>query len=137
MKPASLFCALFCLGICLPPPTTAVTPPPARQCKAWLVQSIPTDMPLLPRVPGVLFTGEAFQWLAGNATKRLDIIAQYWQLLAQSENPESGDYGFSAEEMEVFGEDEGRAVYRYLADAADRKDHSALWILPRLRLRVI
>ncbi|URD72192.1 hypothetical protein MUK42_33757 [Musa troglodytarum] len=84
-----------------------------------------------------IVTGEAFQWLAGNATKRLDIIAQYWQLLAQSENPESGDYGFSAEEMEVFGEDEGRAVYRYLADAADRKDHSALWILPRLRLRVI
>ncbi|PIN06854.1 hypothetical protein CDL12_20585 [Handroanthus impetiginosus] len=27
------------------------------QCKAWLVQSIPTDMPHLSRVPGVLSTG--------------------------------------------------------------------------------
>ena len=29
-----------------------------EQCKAWLVQSIPTDMPHLPRVPGVLSSGE-------------------------------------------------------------------------------
>ena len=29
----------------------------ADTCKAWLVQSIPTDMPHLRRVPGVLSTG--------------------------------------------------------------------------------
>jgi phospholipase D3/4 len=28
------------------------------QCKAWLVQSIPTDMPHLSPVPGVLTTGK-------------------------------------------------------------------------------
>ncbi|XP_010265574.1 PREDICTED: phospholipase D Z-like [Nelumbo nucifera] len=31
---------------------------PASQCKAWLVQSIPTDMPDLPRINGVLSTGD-------------------------------------------------------------------------------
>lgn len=30
------------------------------ECKAWLVQSIPTDMPELPLVPGVLATGDFF-----------------------------------------------------------------------------
>lgn len=29
-----------------------------EQCKVWLVQSIPTDMPHLPLVPGVLSTGK-------------------------------------------------------------------------------
>lgn len=29
----------------------------SQECKGWLVQSIPTDMPHLPRVPGVLSTG--------------------------------------------------------------------------------
>jgi hypothetical protein len=29
----------------------------AASCRAWLVQSIPTDMPHLRRVPGVLSTG--------------------------------------------------------------------------------
>jgi len=32
-------------------------PAGAATCKAWLVQSIPTDMPHLRRVPGVLSTG--------------------------------------------------------------------------------
>lgn len=69
----------------------------------------------------LILAGEVFRWLAGNSTKRLDIIAQYWQLLAQPENPKSGDYGFSSEEMERFGAGEGRAVYKSLEDAADRK----------------
>lgn len=29
----------------------------SAHCNAWLVQSIPTDMPLLRRVPGVLSSG--------------------------------------------------------------------------------
>lgn len=33
-------------------------------CKAWLVQSIPTDMPHLSHVPGVLSTGTFF--IVGN-----------------------------------------------------------------------
>ncbi|WOL13507.1 hypothetical protein Cni_G22277 [Canna indica] len=117
MKPSSLFFVLFFFAVAAASSSSSSRP----QCKAWLAQSIPTDMPLLPRVPGVLSTGEVLRWLAGNATKRLDIIAQYWQLLAQPENPKSGDYGFSAEEMERFGAGEGRAVYKSLEDAADRK----------------
>ncbi|KAL6603741.1 hypothetical protein ACP70R_044102 [Stipagrostis hirtigluma subsp. patula] len=93
----------------------------AASCKAWLVQSIPTDMPQLRRVPGVLSTGDVLQWLSGNATKNLDIIAQYWQFLAQPKNPKSGDYGFSETEMTRFGADEGLRVYKALENAADRK----------------
>ncbi|WVZ79177.1 hypothetical protein U9M48_026785 [Paspalum notatum var. saurae] len=93
----------------------------AVTCKAWLVQSIPTDMPHLRRVPGVLSTGDVLQWLSGNATRSLDILAQYWQLLAQPNNPKSGDYGFSDSDMKRFGADEGRRVYKALENAADRK----------------
>ncbi|XP_062178691.1 uncharacterized protein LOC133883392 isoform X1 [Phragmites australis] len=93
----------------------------AATCKAWLVQSIPTDMPHLRRVPGVLSTGDVLQWLSGNATKNLDILAQYWQFLAQPKNPKSGDYGFSESDMKRFGADEGLRVYKALENAADRK----------------
>ena len=40
--------------LCSPHASLSVS---AHQCKAWLVQSIPTDMPHLPRVSGVLSTG--------------------------------------------------------------------------------
>ncbi|CAN6177334.1 unnamed protein product [Urochloa humidicola] len=100
-----------------PPPAGAA----ADTCKAWLVQSFPTDMPHLRRVPGVLSTGDVLQWLSGNATKSLDILAQYWQFLAQPDNPKSGDYGYSDSDMKQFGADEGRQVYKALENAADRK----------------
>ncbi|OEL27793.1 Phospholipase D Z [Dichanthelium oligosanthes] len=93
----------------------------ADTCKAWLVQSIPTDMPHLRRVPGVLSTGDVLQWLSGNATKSLDILAQYWQFLAQPNNPKSGDYGYSDSDMKRFGADVGRQVYKALENAADRR----------------
>jgi phospholipase D3/4 len=89
-------------------------------CKVWLVQSIPTDMPELERVPGVLSTADVLRWLAGNATDALDITAQYWELVAEPDNPLSGDYGFSAQQMEQFGAPAGQAVYASLLAAADR-----------------
>jgi phospholipase D3/4 len=61
------------------------------------------------------------QWLSGNATKSLDILAQYWQFLPQPNNPKSGDYGFSESDMRRFGADQGRRVYKALENAADRK----------------
>uniref|UniRef100_A0A6M2F2L8 PLD phosphodiesterase domain-containing protein n=1 Tax=Populus davidiana TaxID=266767 RepID=A0A6M2F2L8_9ROSI len=90
------------------------------QCKAWLVQSIPTDMPHLSPVPGVLTTGDVLLWLAKNSTKSLDVIAQYWQLVASPADPRSGDYGYSKEEMKRFGVDQGSAVYNAIEDAALR-----------------
>ncbi|OAY53595.1 phospholipase D Z [Manihot esculenta] len=89
-------------------------------CKAWLVQSIPTDMPHLRRIPGVLSTGDVLRWLAGNSTKHLDVIAQYWQLVAHPDDSRSGDYGYSIDDMKKFGAFEGSAVYRAIEDAADR-----------------
>ncbi|KAG8075121.1 hypothetical protein GUJ93_ZPchr0006g45011 [Zizania palustris] len=60
-----------------------------NSCKAWLVQSIPTDLPHLRRVPGLLSIADVLQWLSGNATKNLGILAQYWQFLAQPKNLKS------------------------------------------------
>lgn len=91
-----------------------------EHCKAWLVQSIPTDMPQLSRVPGVLSTADVFRWLAGNSSWSLDIIAQYWQLIAHPEDPRSGDYGYSNDDMLRFEANDGFEVYRALEDAADR-----------------
>ncbi|CAB4265870.1 unnamed protein product [Prunus armeniaca] len=92
----------------------------SAQCKAWLAQSIPTDMPGLPRVPGVLSTGDVLKWLASNSTERLDVIAQYWQLVAHPEDPRSGDFGYSKEDLQRFGAQEGASVYSALENAADR-----------------
>ncbi|AQK90671.1 Protein MEI2-like 1 [Zea mays] len=78
-------------------------------------------MPHLSRIPGVLSTGDVLQWLSGNATKSLDILAQYWQFLPQPNNPKSGDYGFSKSDMRRFGADEGRRVYKALENAADQR----------------
>ncbi|OIW14972.1 hypothetical protein TanjilG_30691 [Lupinus angustifolius] len=90
------------------------------KCKAWLVQSIPTDMPHLSHVPGVLSTGDVLRWLAENSTKKLDVIAQYWQLLASPNDPRSGDYGYTKYQMKHFGANQGAAVYNSLDDAAHR-----------------
>jgi phospholipase D3/4 len=85
-----------------------------------LVQSIPTDMPELPAVPGVLRTGDVLQWLAGNSSKSLDIMSYYWELLALPKNPASGDYGYSQQQLDQFGAPVGQAVYDSLIAAADR-----------------
>jgi hypothetical protein len=68
----------------------------------------------------ICFKGDVFQWIAGNATKSLDLLVQYWELLAQPNNSQSGDYGYSAEDMERFGTSVGQAVYRSLDAAAGR-----------------
>lgn len=103
--------------LCLPHASLSVS---AHQCKAWLVQSIPTDMPHLARVSGVLSTGDVFRWLAQNSSHKLDIIAQYWQLNAQPKDPRSGDYGYSKADMRRFGAAQGSQVYKAIEDAADR-----------------
>lgn len=61
-----------------------------------------------------------FRWLAGNSSDKLDIMAQYWQLIAQPNDPRSGDYGYSEESMKNFGSGDGSSVYKSIEDAADR-----------------
>ncbi|KAI6680386.1 hypothetical protein NL676_034267 [Syzygium grande] len=51
---------------------------------------------------------DVLRWLAGNSTKKLDVIAQYWQLNARPDDPRSGDYGYSRSDMLRFGADLGR-----------------------------
>lgn len=58
--------------------------------------------------------------MAGNSSKSLDIIAQYWQLTAHPDDPRSGDYGYSKDDMSRFGADDGDQVYQALDNAADR-----------------
>lgn len=64
--------------------------------------------------------GDVLRWLAANTTKRLDIIAQYWQLLASPNDPRSGDYGYTQHQMHKFGAHQGAALYQALDAAADR-----------------
>lgn len=92
----------------------------STKCKAWLVQSIPTDMPDLRLIPGVLSSGDVLNWLAGNATQSLDLTVQYWQFLAQPNDNQSGDYGFSQAEMDHFGAPVGASVFKSLEEVADR-----------------
>ncbi|KAL4563175.1 hypothetical protein LXL04_027211 [Taraxacum kok-saghyz] len=37
-------------------------------------------------------TADVFRWLAGNSSDNLDIMAQYWQGIAQPNDTRSGDY---------------------------------------------
>lgn len=60
------------------------------------------------------------RWLAGNASHNLDIMAQYWQLVAHPDEPNSGDYGYSKENMSSFGSNDGLSVYKSIEEAADR-----------------
>ncbi|KAI6680391.1 hypothetical protein NL676_034272 [Syzygium grande] len=124
----------------LPAPAVSASSP---HCKAWLVQSIPTDMPssaaspassppvsaspspssaatIAFRLSSAVQFADVLQWLAGNSTKKLDVIAQYWQLNARPDDPRSGDYGYSRSDMLQFGADLGRGVYKAIEDAADR-----------------
>ena len=64
--------------------------------------------------------GDVFRWLAQNSSHKLDIIAQYWQLNAQPEDPRSGDYGYSKADMSRFGAAQGSQVYKAIENAADR-----------------
>lgn len=47
-------------------------------------------------------------------------MAQYWQLIAHPDDPRSGDYGYSKEDMRIFGSGVGSSVYKSIEDAADR-----------------
>ncbi|KAI9192234.1 hypothetical protein LWI28_019842 [Acer negundo] len=120
MKPRYIFVTLSLYVFLLANLSLPSSASSSTKCKAWLVQSIPTDMPHLSQVSGVLSTGNVLKWLAGNSTKRLDIIAQYWQLLAHPDDPRSGGFGYSKQDMQRFGSQEGFDVHESLEDAADR-----------------
>lgn len=64
-------------------------------------------------------TGDVFRWLAGNSSHRLDIIAQYWQLVASPKDSRSGDYGYSKKDLLRFGANQGADVYKALEKAAN------------------
>lgn len=61
-----------------------------------------------------------FQWLANNSTRSLDIIAQYWQLLANPKDSRSGDFGYSDSDLQRFGAHLGSLVYKSIDNAANR-----------------
>lgn len=69
----------------------------------------------------MIISADVLQWLAGNSSKSLDIIAQYWQLVPSLSDPRSGDYGYSDEKLQQFGANEGLKVYKALESAANRK----------------
>ncbi|KAK9101770.1 hypothetical protein Sjap_019024 [Stephania japonica] len=119
-KISSSLRVLLSITLCLSALTHKSLAESSLHCQSWLVQSIPTDMPHLPRIQGVLSTADVLRWMAGNSSERLDMIVQYWQLLARPDDSRSGDYGFSEAEMERFGAAEGSRVYESIQNAADR-----------------
>lgn len=62
---------------------------------------------------------DVLRWLAGNSSRTLDIMAQYWQLIAHPDDLQSGDYGYSKADMQRFGASEGFGVYKAIENAAD------------------
>jgi len=86
-----------------------------RKCSSYV---LPLPIVLKPII--YIVSADVFRWLAGNSTKRLDIMAQYWQLVAEPDDPRSGDFGYSKEEMQRFGAQEGLDVYKAIENAADR-----------------
>ncbi|KAI9095741.1 hypothetical protein K1719_026301 [Acacia pycnantha] len=62
------------------------------------------------------------RWLVVNSTRRLDIIARYWQLVAFPHDSHSGDYGYSENDMRKFGVPEGATIYKAIDAAA--ADHN-------------
>ncbi|KAK3039592.1 hypothetical protein RJ639_029291 [Escallonia herrerae] len=46
-------------------------------------------------------------------------MAQYWQLIANSSDPRSGDYGYSEADMQNFGANKWFGVYKAIENAAD------------------
>ncbi|KAJ4952035.1 hypothetical protein NE237_028867 [Protea cynaroides] len=111
---------LFLFNLCFAPFPLTSASQPIDECKAWLVQSIPTNMTDLTPVPGVLSTADVFRWLAGNTTRELDITAQYWEFIALPNDNRSGDYGYTDAQLGSFGANEGLQVYQSLQSAADR-----------------
>lgn len=71
----------------------------------------------------LVMAADVLGWMAGNSTEKLEVIAQYWQLVAQPGDPRSGDFGYSEADMRRFGAGEGLRVYKALEEAADRHVH--------------
>ncbi|KVH88803.1 Phospholipase D/Transphosphatidylase [Cynara cardunculus var. scolymus] len=67
-----------------------------------------------------------FRWLDGNSSHILELMAQYLQLIAHPNDPRSGDYGYSKENMQSFGSTESSSVYKSIEDVVDR-DHSRVY----------
>ena len=61
---------------------------------------------------GFFGLGDVFHWLAQNSSHKLDIIALYWQLNAQPEDPRSGDHGYSKADISRFSAAQGSQVYK-------------------------
>ncbi|RDX64671.1 Phospholipase D Z, partial [Mucuna pruriens] len=116
----AVHCVFVCYNILVLLSSVCASTSSSPHCKAWLVQSIPTNMPHLSHVPGILSTGDVLRWLAANSTTRLHIIAQYWQLVPSPNDPRSGDYGYSQHQMHEFGAHQGVSLYQALDAAADR-----------------
>lgn len=91
---------------------------PSTDARAYLVESLPTDVDLAPPA-GADRTGPTLTRLVNGAQRTIDLTAMYWAL---QPNPDRRDEkGFSREALlEQFGATEGQALYDALLAAVER-----------------
>lgn len=77
-------------------------------------------------------SADVFRWLAGNSSETLAVMTQYWQLVANPDDPRSGDYGYSKEDLKRFGATQGFDVYKAIENAANRSVKVRYELLPSL-----
>jgi phospholipase D3/4 len=87
--------------------------------RAYLVESIPTDMPAIARAEGVGATAEVLTRLTREAKVSIDLTAMYWDLVP-APGPGEKSLPFSKEEYDGFGAPAGQALLDALVDAARR-----------------
>ncbi len=85
--------------------------------RAHLVESIPTGLEDLARMPGVESTVATLVRLIRAAQSTIDLTAMYWALLP---DPSGDDKGFTDAQLEQMGAGAGRELYQALKDAAAR-----------------
>ncbi len=86
--------------------------------QAYLVESIPTEMETLPRLPGVAYTESVLERLVVASHETIDLCAMYWNLLPDVNSVEEA--GFTDAQFEEMGAAHGRHLLQALTAAARR-----------------
>jgi phospholipase D3/4 len=86
--------------------------------RAYLVESIPTEMEALGQLQGVDFTKYALKRLVDSSRETIDLCAMYWNLLPDVGSVEEA--GFTDAEFDQLGAVHGRHLLQALAKAAQR-----------------
>lgn len=89
-----------------------------QQAKAYLVESIPTGMESFRSIDGVAYTEDVLISLVMATKKRIDLMAMYWSLLADTDTPDCSD--LEQDRLKTLGVENGSRLFQALEGAARR-----------------